>query len=232
MPRAPDSARDEYYCGFFAFRASRADLISCFAAAASLKPASSTFTPLRQFFIDPEEGLQPLLFYFRQIGDGLDVVVGRVNLLAGTAMILSSSHRRLSSSAHHCPQLNQRARGHRRAGIKHHVQRVAIPGQRLGQRAVVRRVGHRHRLKAVGDDKPRFSIGFVLNDPARRDLSDGVKFFRVVFRLGKFQHIVGRAAADKSRPAVRMVFTRCIVVSLCCYKKLMRKTIDSSDDKT
>ncbi|MBD3720807.1 hypothetical protein IE992_03685 [Klebsiella pneumoniae] len=26
-------------------------------------------------------------------------------------------------------------------------------------------------------------------------------------------------------------FTRCIVVSLCCYKKLMRKTIDSSDDK-
>ncbi|MCV6021266.1 hypothetical protein OFO93_32675, partial [Escherichia coli] len=37
--------------------------------------------------------------------------------------------------------------------------------------------------------------------------------------------------ADKSRPAVRMVFTRCIVVSLCCYKKLMRKTIDSSDDK-
>ncbi len=90
-----------------------------------------------------------------------------------------------------CPQLNQRARGHRRAGIKHHVQRVAIPGQRLGQRAVVRRVGHRHRLKAVGDDKPRFSIGFVLNDPARRDLSDGVKFFRVVFRLGKFQHIVG-----------------------------------------
>ncbi len=45
---------------------------------------------LRQFFIDPEEGLQPLLFYFRQIGDGLDVVVGRVNLLAGTAMILSS----------------------------------------------------------------------------------------------------------------------------------------------
>ena len=89
-----------------------------------------------------------------------------------------------------CPQLNQRARGHRRAGIKHHVQRVAIPGQRLGQRAVVRRVGHRHRLKAVGDDKPRFSIGFVLNDPARRDLSDGVKFFRVVFRLGEFQYVL------------------------------------------
>ena len=43
MPRAPDSARDEYYCGFFAFQASQADLISCFAAAASLKPASSTF---------------------------------------------------------------------------------------------------------------------------------------------------------------------------------------------
>lgn len=150
------------------------------------------FTPLRQFFIDPEEGLQPLLFYFRQIGDGLDVVVGRVNFTGrygdDFVVFLTAVYHLQHTN---CPQLNQRARGHRRAGIKHHVQRVAIPGQRLGQRAVVRRVGHRHRLKAVGDDKPRFSIGFVLNDPARRDLSDGVKFFRVVFRLGKFQHIVG-----------------------------------------
>jgi hypothetical protein len=48
------------------------------------------FTPLRQFFIDPEEGLQPLLLDFRQIGDGLDVVIGGSILLAGTAMILSS----------------------------------------------------------------------------------------------------------------------------------------------
>ncbi len=121
------------------------------------------FTPLRQFFIDPEEGLQPLLFYFRQIGDGLDVVVGRVNFTGrygdDFVVFLTAVYHLQHTN---CPQLNQRARGHRRAGIKHHVQRVAIPGQRLGQRAVVRRVGHRHRLKAVGDDKPRFSIGFVL----------------------------------------------------------------------
>ncbi|VTO23798.1 Uncharacterised protein [Klebsiella variicola] len=71
MPRAPDSARDEYYCGFFAFQASQADLISCFAAAASLKTGQlNLFTPLWQFFIDPEEGLQPLLLDFWQIGDG------------------------------------------------------------------------------------------------------------------------------------------------------------------
>ena len=41
--------------GFLAFHASHACLISCFAAAASLKPFSSPFYAVRQLLIDAEK---------------------------------------------------------------------------------------------------------------------------------------------------------------------------------
>ena len=75
----------------FLFQASHAALISCFAAAASLKPFSSTFfTPFRQLFVNAEESLQTLLLDFRQIADGVDVIVGWVDFACRNGNVLSS----------------------------------------------------------------------------------------------------------------------------------------------